>query len=365
MGTLKQKVQAALQTKAAIKTALIGKGQNITDTTKFSDYPAVIDAISTGADTSDGNITPMSVLSGKIGYAASGRVVGKLPSRTASSISVDGASLMVPSGYYQMSTTKSVTRSTRARPTLSQNGNIITARVTQGEGYVDAGEETASLTLPSAGAVTGGTMGSTTITNSNGVTGSGTITVTGLRQSFGHTDGMTNGSMSVSVPAGKMYAARSIIPSTENQTAIAAGGVANGNIIVGGDPNLAGYNIRSGIRIFGVLGTMAPNDAGFVYVNEPPRQYIMNVPWPHSHLPRAVVGFWHDRVTLDGNGRKYFVYAFSIYQNEMCAEYEDRNGVYHDTIPYNMRIIRDYLEIEIEDTDLGLCNGNWCVGYQL
>ena len=50
---------------------------------------------------------------------------------------------------------------------------------------------------------------------------------------------------------------RTITPSTSSQTAIASGSYATGNITVSGSSNLIASNIKSGVNIFGVTGTLS------------------------------------------------------------------------------------------------------------
>ena len=58
MGTIEDKLNKLLDTKAAIKTALIGKGQSISDSDTFASYADKIGAISvTATDDGEGNVT--------------------------------------------------------------------------------------------------------------------------------------------------------------------------------------------------------------------------------------------------------------------------------------------------------------------
>ena len=57
MGTIADKLARLRQTKAAIRAALVRKGQSVTEAAPFSSYAARIDAISTGPDTSDATAT--------------------------------------------------------------------------------------------------------------------------------------------------------------------------------------------------------------------------------------------------------------------------------------------------------------------
>lgn len=360
MGTLKQKIQAALDTKEAIKNAIIAKGQPITDDTKYADYPTAIEAIESGVNTDDGNITSGSVLDGKIGYAKGKKIVGKIPSRSYDSVYVDKASVVIPSGYYGMQITKGVGYATQATPTLSQNGNVVTATVNQAAGYVEAGEKTASLTLSDAGAITG-TLGSPTgISGSNGVTGSGTVNVT-VTQRAGYTAGQTNGNVSVTVPSGKMYAGRTIVPTTYAQTAIAAGGLANGAITVNGDTNLIPGNIRSGISIFGVLGSFVGSSDGIIMFTQPSGSKTMSIPWASSNYPNRVIGFWIDTCTLNGNPYPYFIYAFARTGSILLAEYDTRDNILHEEIGFTESMGQGYYDLRNTASNTGWCNGRWLI----
>ncbi len=53
MGTVRDKLNLLLNTKEAIREAIVGKGQAVADTDPFSSYPEKIAAIQTGIDTSD------------------------------------------------------------------------------------------------------------------------------------------------------------------------------------------------------------------------------------------------------------------------------------------------------------------------
>ena len=48
MGTIIQKLDKTLETKAAIRQAIVGKGQAVEDTDPFESYPEKISAIQTG-----------------------------------------------------------------------------------------------------------------------------------------------------------------------------------------------------------------------------------------------------------------------------------------------------------------------------
>ena len=118
MGTLAEKLQKLAETKAAIKAAIIGKGQPVADSDTFASYADKIKAIFTGTDTSDADITASDVRNGKIAYGKNGKVVGSIPD-----VEV-------------------------ATPSLSMGtSGKITATVTQSGGYVTAGTKSTTYSL--------------------------------------------------------------------------------------------------------------------------------------------------------------------------------------------------------------------------
>lgn len=167
-----------------------------------NDFPARIAAIQTGTDTSDATATAGDILSGETAYVASGKVTGTIPTKTESNISVSGPTIIVPSGYYGSQVSKSIATATQATPTISVNSSgLITASSTQSAGYVTAGTKSATRQL---------------------------TTQTG----------------------------KTITPGRTQQTAVSSGRYTTGNVYVAGDTDLVAANIKKGINIFGVAGTL-------------------------------------------------------------------------------------------------------------
>ena len=132
---------------------------------------------------------------------------GSIPTRTSSNLTASGATVTVPSGYYASQVTKSVDTITQATPSITVDSNgLITASATQTAGYVSNGSKSATKQLTT-------------------------------------------------------QVAKTITPSTSNQTAVASGVYTTGAITVAGDADLVASNIVEGKQIFNVTGNVEPASA--------------------------------------------------------------------------------------------------------
>lgn len=161
------------------------------------------------------------MLNGVIGYGANGvKYTGSILTKTASDLTASGATVTVPAGYYASQATKSVQSGSASGP--------------------------ASITGTSA----------TVSTSNNTITLSKTISVTPV-VSAGYVSSGTATNSSVSLTASvTTKAAATITPGTSNQT-IASGTYLTGAQTILGDSDLKAENIKTGVNIFGIDGTLS------------------------------------------------------------------------------------------------------------
>ena len=171
-------------------------------------------------DTSDATLNDAGKLPlGVTAYANDVKYTGTAAENDSTDLSVSGATVTVPAGYYASSASATVS----------------------------SGSATAPSTIS-------GTSASVS-TGTNTLTLSKTISVTPV-VSAGYVSTGTAGNASVSLTASvTTKAAATITPGTSNQT-IASGTYLTGTQTISGDANLVSANIKNGVSIFGVSGSM-------------------------------------------------------------------------------------------------------------
>lgn len=177
-------------------------------------------------DTSDATLdSGNKMLSGNTAYADGVKYTGSIATKTSSDLTASGATVTAPAGYYATAATKSVTSGSATTPATSISVTP-TISVNSSTGLISVAVSDSQSVTPtvSAGYVSTGTAG--------------TITVSGSE-----TEQLTT------------QAAQTITPSTSDTT-IAAGQFLTGAQTIKGDANLVGSNIKSGVSIFGVAGSL-------------------------------------------------------------------------------------------------------------
>lgn len=172
-------------------------------------------------DTSDATLdSGAKMLSGNTAYANGTKYTGTIETKTESDLTASGATVTAPAGYYADAVTKSIS-SGSAKPAASISGTSAT--VSTGTNTLTLTKSVSNTPQVTAGYVSSGTAGS------------------------------SNVSLTASVTT---KAAATITPGTSNQE-IAAGTYLTGKQTISGDSNLTAANIKQGVSIFGVNGSLS------------------------------------------------------------------------------------------------------------
>lgn len=203
----------------------------VINSVQYNDVPEVnIPLVGGGTakfmDTGDATLdSGAKMLVGNSAYAGGVKYSGSIATKTSSDLTASGATVTAPAGYYASNATKSVASGSATTPattisvtpTISVNSSgLITASA--------SGSQSVTPTV-SAGYVSAGTAGTVSVSGSN-------------------TQQMTT------------QGAQTITPTTSNQT-IASGTYLTGTQTIAGDANLVATNIKSGVSIFGVSGSLS------------------------------------------------------------------------------------------------------------
>ena len=192
----------------------------------YSSVPSVEIPLAAGGgnaeffDTSDATLdSGGKMLSGNTAYADGVKYTGTIASKSGSDLTASGDTVTVPAGYYSAQASKAVASGSATAP--------------------------ASISGTSA----------TLSTGTNTLTLSKTISVT-PSVTAGYVASGTAGNSAVSLTASvTTKVAATITPGTSSQS-IAAGTYLTGAQTISGDANLVASNIKSGVSIFGVNGSL-------------------------------------------------------------------------------------------------------------
>lgn len=175
----------------------------------------------TFTDTSDATLdTGDKMLASATAYANDTKYTGTIVTKTSSDLTSSGATVTAPAGYYASNASKSVASGSATAPSTISGSS---ATVSTGTNTLTLSKTVSVTPTVSAGYVSSGTAGSSSVSLTASVTTKGATTYT---------------------------------PTTSDQT-IASGTYLTGAQTISGDANLKAQYIASGISIFGVAGSLS------------------------------------------------------------------------------------------------------------
>lgn len=171
-------------------------------------------------DTSDATLdNGGKMLSGNTAYANGVKYTGSIATKTGTDITASGDTVTVPAGYYASQQTKAVASGSATGPATVSGSS---ASVSTGTNTITLSKTVSITPVVSAGYVSAGTAANASVSLTASVTTKGAATIT---------------------------------PTTSDQT-IASGTYLTGAQTIAGDPNLVASNIKSGVSIFNIAGSL-------------------------------------------------------------------------------------------------------------
>ena len=177
-----------------------------------------IDGI-TGTFTNDATITADNILSGFSGYANGDKITGNIPSKDAATYTPGTADQFINAEQYLSGAQK-----------IAGDANLVSGNIAQGKEIFGV---TGTYTNDADATAESMQLGVSAYVKGQRVVGTAPI-----------------------------QAAKTVTPTTTEQTAVASGSFTSGEVKVAGDANLVAENIKEGVSIFGVTGTLAGGGGG-------------------------------------------------------------------------------------------------------
>ena len=202
----------------------------------------------------------------EVGAISSTYVGSGITQRSGSDLTVSGATVTVPSGYYSVQTTKSVAAGTEGTPTaakgtVSNHSISVTPSVTNTEGYIEGGTKTGTAVTVSASELVSGDKSISTNGSDIDVTNYSTVSVSVPTGTARSSSDVTASGDTVTIPAG-LYSSqvtKSVASGTAGTPSASKGSVSNHSISVTPSvTNTAGY--ISGGTISGTAVTVSASE---------------------------------------------------------------------------------------------------------
>ena len=168
----------------------------------------------TGTFTNDATITADYILDGFTGYAQGAKITGNIPSKDAATYTPGTADQYINAKQYLSGAQK-----------IAGDANLAAGNIAQGKEIFGV---TGTFTSDANATAESMQLGVSAYVNGTRVVGTAPI-----------------------------QEAKTVTPTTTEQTAVASGSFTSGAVKVAGDANLIADNIKQGVSIFGVLGTLA------------------------------------------------------------------------------------------------------------
>lgn len=188
--------------------------------------------------------------------------------RTSSDLTMSGATVTAPAGYYGSAASKTITSMTLPTTTASTSSGTIKATVgrSTSDQYINipTGYNGTAASYKISAVANGTATPTATLGGTSATLTTGTNTLT-LQKTISNTPNVSAGYISAGTAGNTVVtltatvttkAAATITPTTSNQT-ISAGTYLTGAQTIAGDADLVASNIISGVQIFGVTGTVS------------------------------------------------------------------------------------------------------------